>query len=64
MATGGPEFDPEQLLRATLTKVLADVSPEDRYAICTGNGARLLNLDLDALAQTPAAHQAWSFADA
>ncbi len=50
--------------RATLTKVLADVSPEDRYAICTGNGARLLNLDLDALALTPAAQQAWSFADA
>ena len=50
--------------RATLTKVLAGVSPEDRYAICTGNGARLLNLDLDALALTPAAQQAWSFADA
>jgi predicted TIM-barrel fold metal-dependent hydrolase len=50
--------------RATLTKVLADVSPEDRYAICTGNGARLLNLDLDALARTPAAQQAWEFAHA
>jgi predicted TIM-barrel fold metal-dependent hydrolase len=50
--------------RATLTKVLADVSPEDRYAICTGNGARLLHLDLDALAKTPAAQQGWAFADA
>lgn len=47
--------------RATVTKVLADVPPEDRYAICTANGARLLNLDLDALAQTAAAQQSWSF---
>lgn len=45
--------------RATLTKVLADLSPEERYAICTGNGARLLDLDLDALAQTPAAQLPW-----
>jgi predicted TIM-barrel fold metal-dependent hydrolase len=48
--------------RATLTKVLADLSPEDRYAICTGNGARILDLDLDALARTPAAQQGWAFA--
>ena len=44
--------------RATLTKVLADLSPDDRYAICTGNGARILHLDLDALARTPPRNRA------
>jgi hypothetical protein len=36
------------------------LSPQDRHAICTGNGARLLDLDLDALARTAAAQQSWS----
>jgi predicted TIM-barrel fold metal-dependent hydrolase len=47
--------------RKRLTKVLAGVSPEDRYAICTGNGARILGLDLDKLAKTKSAEQAWAF---
>ena len=48
--------------RRHVTKLLADVSPADRYAICTGNGARILGVDLDVLAKTPAAQQEWAFA--
>jgi hypothetical protein len=47
--------------RRRLTRVLADLTPEERYAICTGNGARILKLDLDKLATTKAAEEAWAF---
>lgn len=47
--------------RARLTRMLADLTPAERFAITTGNGARLLRLDLDALSTVPAAQQAWAF---
>ncbi len=43
--------------RKRLTKLLADLTPSERCAICTGNGARILGLDLDALLHTRAAQQ-------
>jgi predicted TIM-barrel fold metal-dependent hydrolase len=49
--------------RRRLTELLSDVPAEDRFAICTGNGSRILRVDLDALAKTKAAQQQWSFAD-
>jgi predicted TIM-barrel fold metal-dependent hydrolase len=47
--------------RATLEKALVGLTPEERFAICTGNGARILGLDLDALLDTKAAQREWSW---
>lgn len=47
--------------RRRLTDVLADLTPEERYAICTSNGARILDLDLERLAGTRAAEEVWAY---
>ena len=48
--------------RSRLTQTLAGLTPDERFAITTGNGARVLRLDLEKLSTVPAAQQAWAFA--
>lgn len=47
--------------RKRLTDVLADLSPDERYAVCAGNANNILHVDLDVLAKTEAAQQGWNF---
>lgn len=47
--------------RPRLTQLLKNLTPDERYAVCTGNAVRLMGFDLDRLATTKAALQAWNF---